>query len=32
LLGSYRGLSEAAIGYAQLAEGIKWAQWREERF
>ena len=32
LLGSYRGLSEAAIGYAQLAEGMKWAQWREERF
>ncbi len=32
LLGSYRGLSEAAIGYAQLAEGIKWAQWQEARF
>jgi hypothetical protein len=25
LLGSYRGLSEAAIGYAQLAHGFKWA-------
>ena len=32
LLGSYRGLSEAAIGYARLAEGMNWAQWREERF
>lgn len=32
LLGSYRGLSEAAIGYAQLAEGINWARWREARF
>jgi uncharacterized membrane protein YccC len=32
LLGSYRGLSEAAIGYAQLAEGINWAPWREARF
>ena len=32
LLGSYRGLCEAAIGYAQLAEGIKWAQWQEARF
>jgi uncharacterized membrane protein YccC len=32
LLGSYRGLSEAAIGYVQLAEGIKWAQWQEARF
>jgi uncharacterized membrane protein YccC len=32
LLGSYRGLSEAAIGYAQLAEGMNWAQWREARF
>jgi hypothetical protein len=32
LLGSYRGLSEAAIGYAQLAEGIKWALWQEARF
>ncbi len=32
LLGSYRGLSEAAIGYAQLAEGIDWARWHEARF
>jgi uncharacterized membrane protein YccC len=32
LLGSYRGLSEAAIGYAQLAEGIKWERWQEARF
>jgi len=32
LLGSYRGLSEAAIDYAQLADGINWAPWREARF
>ena len=32
LLGSYRGLSEAAIGYAQLAEGIDWGRWHETRF
>ncbi len=32
LLGSYRGLSEAAIEYAQLAEGINWARWHESRF
>jgi uncharacterized membrane protein YccC len=32
LLGSYRGLSETAIDYAQLAHGIDWAQWREARF
>ena len=32
LLGSYRGLTEAAIGYAQLAEGIDWARWHETRF
>jgi hypothetical protein len=32
LLGSYRGLSEAAIGYAQLADGMNWAQWQEARF
>jgi hypothetical protein len=25
LLGSYRSLSEAAIGYARLADGFKWA-------
>ena len=31
-LGSLRGLSEAAIGYVQLAEGLNWAQWKEERF
>jgi len=24
LLGSYRGLSEAAVGYARLARGFKW--------
>jgi hypothetical protein len=32
LLGSYRGLSEAEIGTAQLAEHINWAQWQESRF
>jgi hypothetical protein len=32
LLGSYRGLSEAAIGYAQLADGINWERWQEARF
>jgi uncharacterized membrane protein YccC len=32
LLGSYRGLSEAAIGYAQLADEMNWARWQEARF
>jgi uncharacterized membrane protein YccC len=32
LLGTYRSLSEAGIGYAQLAEGINWKQWEEARF
>jgi hypothetical protein len=32
LLGSYRGLSEAAIDYARLAYGFNWAQWKEARF
>ena len=32
MLGSYRGLSEAAIGSAQLAEGVNWAPWHETRF
>jgi uncharacterized membrane protein YccC len=32
LIGSYRGLSEAAIGYAQLADEMNWAQWQESRF
>ena len=32
LLGSYRGPSEAAIGYAQLADGIDREYWREARF
>jgi len=32
LLGSYRGLSEAAISYTQLAGDIDWAQWQEARF
>ncbi|MGD8994190.1 MAG: FUSC family protein [Syntrophobacterales bacterium] len=32
LLGSYRGLSEALVGYVQLAQGINWMQWEEARF
>ena len=32
MLGSYRGLTEAASDYAQLAEGVKWARWHESRF
>jgi len=32
LLGGYRGVSEAALAYAQTAERIHWARWREERF
>ena len=32
LLGTYRGLSEALVGYAQLAQGISWTQWREAKF
>jgi len=32
LLGSYRGLSEALVGYAQLTQGINWTQWREAKF
>ncbi|MEE4605157.1 MAG: FUSC family protein [Desulfobacteraceae bacterium] len=32
LTGSYRGLSESVIVHAQLAKGLDWAQWKEERF
>jgi uncharacterized membrane protein YccC len=32
LMGSYRGLSESVVAHAKLAEGIDWAQWKEERF
>jgi len=32
LLGSYRGLVEAAIGHARLAADIDWARWQEARF
>jgi uncharacterized membrane protein YccC len=32
LLGSFRGLSEAGIGYARLAEQIHWARLQEARF
>jgi uncharacterized membrane protein YccC len=31
-LGTYRGLSEALVGYAQFAQGINWTPWREARF
>jgi uncharacterized membrane protein YccC len=32
LLGGYRGVSEAALAYAGVAQSINWSQWREERF
>ena len=32
LLGAYRGLSEAAIAYADAANEIDWGPWRESRF
>ena len=32
LLGGYRGVSEAALAYAGVAQSIDWSQWREERF
>jgi uncharacterized membrane protein YccC len=32
LLGSYRGVSEAAIAYTAVVGDVDWAQWREERF
>ena len=32
LLASYRGLAEAEIRAAEVAERINWAQWRESRF
>jgi hypothetical protein len=32
LLGSFRGLSEAGIGYARLAEQINWVRLQEARF
>ncbi len=32
LLGGYRGVSEAALAYANAAQLINWSQWREERF
>jgi len=31
-LGGFRGLSEAAIGYAGLAAAVHWEPWREARF
>jgi uncharacterized membrane protein YccC len=32
LLGAYRGVSKAAIAYAEIAGTIEWGEWREERF
>jgi hypothetical protein len=32
LLGAYRGLSEAALEFADTAEEIEWSRWRESRF
>ncbi|MGB3050830.1 MAG: FUSC family protein, partial [Polyangiales bacterium] len=32
LLGGYRGVSEAAVAYAGVAEKVNWAEWREARF
>jgi hypothetical protein len=32
LIGSYRGLSESVVAHAQLAKGLNWAHWKEERF
>jgi uncharacterized membrane protein YccC len=32
LLGAYRGVSEALVGYADSAGAIDWAPWHEERF
>ena len=32
LLGSFQGLSQAVIAYADTADNIDWEQWREEQF
>ena len=32
LLGAYRGLSDAVVAYAGVAQGIDWKRWRESRF
>ena len=32
LLGTYRSLSEALVGYVQLTQGINWTKWEEARF
>ena len=32
LLGGYRGVSEAAVAYAGVAEKVNWAEWQEARF
>jgi hypothetical protein len=32
LLSSYRGLSEAVINHARVADGFDWPRWRETRF
>jgi uncharacterized membrane protein YccC len=31
-LGALRGMSESGIAYEQIAQGIDWALWKEERF
>jgi uncharacterized membrane protein YccC len=31
-LGAFRGLSQAVVFYLQKAQGINWAQWKEDRF
>ena len=31
-LGALRGLSEAGIGFAKVAETVDWPRWREARF
>ena len=32
LLGTYRGVSEALVGYTGSAGAIDWVPWHEERF
>lgn len=32
LLGGYRGVTEAALSFAQVADKLDWKEWQEERF
>ena len=32
LLGTYRGLSEALVGYSKSTDSIDWSRWKEQRF